>query len=82
MKLELVGIADLEDRWVYTRQGIHKISRSTDFPKPAAIINRGRVRMWHLFDIENFEKSHPEVTDDIAKKNKIIGYARAVTKDD
>ena len=80
MELHFLGIADLQDRWCYTRQGLHKITHSAKFPEPAATINRGRVRMWHVADIEAFEQAHPEVRDPEAKRRKIIGYARAISK--
>lgn len=58
---EYLGLADLQERWIYTRQGVHKITRSRGFPEPAFTLNRGRVRVWSRFDVEEFERDHPEL---------------------
>ncbi len=75
-----LGFSDLVYRWVYTRQGVHQLLRSPDFPAPTFIINRGRTKIWRLDDIEAYEQKHPEVTDDDLKRDKVRGYARAVMK--
>lgn len=80
MTLQLVSIGDLEDRWCYTRQGIHQFAKSRHFPPPCATINRGRQKVWHLADIEAFERQHPEVLDEAAKQFKIRGYAISLAK--
>lgn len=72
--------ADLVARWCYTRGGVWKLTRSKDFPAPAFTVNLGRVKVWALAEIEEYEKTHPEATDDLAKQRKIIGYAKAINK--
>lgn len=72
--MELLGIADLVDRWVYSRQGVHKLVRSADFPNPALAINRGRTKAWRLSDIEAYEQGRPELRDEVMKVRKQVGY--------
>ena len=55
VRVQLVGIADLEDRWGYTGPGVHKVTKEEGFPEPYAIINRGRQKVWQLADVEAFE---------------------------
>lgn len=74
------GIADIVARWVYTRQGVHQMTKQPDFPAPAFTINEGRTKVWLLADIKTFEKAHPEVTDEGAKLAKVAGYRRAISK--
>lgn len=74
--VQFVGMADLVDRWTYSRMGVHKVSKWPDFPEPAFVINKGRVRVWRLSDIEAFEKNHPTLTSEHAKAQKEWWYAR------
>jgi hypothetical protein len=74
------GIADIVDRWIYTRQGVRRVTQHPTFPAPAFAINKGRTKVWRLADIEAFEKEHPEVLDEEAKVRKQKGYARAILK--
>ena len=74
------GIADIVDRWIYTRQGVRRFTQHPDFPSPAFSINRGRTKVWRLADIEAFEKAHPEVLNEDAKIRKRKGYAWAILK--
>lgn len=74
------GIADIVERWVYTRQGIHKLIKTPDFPSPAFTINKGRTKVWLLADIEAYEIAHPEVADEQVKAGKQAGYVRAIRK--
>ncbi len=76
------GTADIVERWVYTRQGIHKLIRTPDFPAPVFTINKGRTKVWLLADIAAFEKTHPEVSEAGAKDRKLAGYRRAVGRGD
>lgn len=55
----LMGTGDLEDRWGYTRAGVHKIVNDPAFPAPHAAINRGRVKVWTAAQIEAFERGDP-----------------------
>ena len=57
--IALVGIADLEDRWGYTRPGVHKVVKEAGFPEPCAIINRGRQKVWRTADVVAFERRDP-----------------------
>lgn len=77
----LVGIGDLENRWIYTKQGIHKLAGRPDFPKPVGVVN-GRTRIWRLADIVEYEKDRPELHSEKAKRLKIVGYIRAINKGD
>ena len=74
------GIADIVERWIYTRQGVRRFTQHPAFPAPAFAINKGRTKVWRLADIEAFEKEHPEVLDEGAKERKQKGYARAILK--
>ena len=74
------GIADIVSRWIYTRQGVRRLTQSKNFPAPAFTINKGRTKVWKLSDIEAFEKEHPELLDEGAKERKQKGYARAILK--
>ena len=74
------GITDIVDRWVYTRQGLHKLTKTPTFPVPVFTINRGRTKVWLLSDIEIYEKAHPEVLTEEAKARKLKGYAWAILK--
>jgi hypothetical protein len=78
--MDYLGPGDLVKRWVYTRQGIHRLIKSTGFPTPAFHINAGRVPVWQACDIEAWEREHPEVTSETAKLQKQIGYFRAVSR--
>jgi hypothetical protein len=77
--MEYVGLADLVERWVYTRQGVHGLVRSKGFPAPVFEINKGRTKVWRLVDIEAYEKTHPEVLSEESKQRKIRWYARAIS---
>lgn len=78
--LHLVGVADLAERWSYTRQGVHKLAARPDFPIPLGAVNGGRIRVWSLVDIEAFERDRPELGDPDAKERKRIGYHLARLK--
>jgi len=76
-----LGMADLVERWTYSRMGVHKATKWEGFPEPAFTINQGRVKVWRLADIEAFEKLHPELTSDHAKSQKQWWYAKHMTGD-
>jgi hypothetical protein len=75
-----LGLADLVARWVYTRQGVHRLVKSKGFPPPAFTINQGRNPAWALADIEAFEQAHPEVLDEEIKRRKVTGYFLTLSK--
>lgn len=62
-----LALNDLQARWIYTRQGVHKLVKSKDFPAPVFIVNCGKTRIWSRVDVEAFERVHPELFD-VAKK--------------
>lgn len=80
MTQTLVGIADLSERWNYSRQGVHRLTKLDDFPPPIAVINCGRTKVWQLNDLAQFEENHPELHSEEAKRQKGIGYYRARLK--
>ena len=57
--VKLLSIADLCDRWLYSKAGIHKLVKTEKFPKPFAIVSRGKVRIFKEEDIEVYEKDKP-----------------------
>ena len=71
---EYFALADLQARWIYTRQGVHKLARSKGFPAPAFTVSLGRVRLWARLDVEAFERAHPELFDEGRKQAKIKRY--------
>jgi hypothetical protein len=78
--MQYVSTGDLVTRWKYTRQGIHRLRKSPDFPLPAFYVNNGRLPVWELPAIEAFEKGKPELGDPWAKENKVRGYLLALLK--
>lgn len=79
-KLALLSVGDLEERWCYTRQGIHGLMKRPDFPAPAATVNRGRQKIWLAADIVSYETAHPEVLDESAKRFRQKGYFLTLRK--
>lgn len=77
---EYLGPGDLALRWGYTKQGIQKLAKHEDFPRPVFTINRGRIRVWALADIELYENGRPELHSEAAKLSKVRGYLRASIK--
>ncbi len=71
-----LSVGDLVKRWIYTRQGVQKLARTSEFPAPAISSASGRVRLWRSDDIARFEEAHPEVTCADAKWRKIRGAGR------
>lgn len=78
--MNYVGLQDLVKRWVYSRQGVHKLMRHPDFPKPQFTINAGKTKVWYAPDIQHYEERHPEVKSETLKARKVGGYARAILK--
>lgn len=69
-RMKLLGRSDLRSRWTYTRQGVHKVLKWRDCPRPYLSADRGRLAAWLESDIEVFERGHPELLDEDAKRNK------------
>lgn len=67
MRERLLTIADLASepgrpgRWIYCRSGILRLSRTADFPEPIALVSRGRIKVWRLAHLVDYERRHPEV---------------------
>jgi hypothetical protein len=76
----LLGMADIVARWVYSKQGVHKLARRPDFPAPWGVFNLGRTKLWRLEDVESYETLHPEVRDESFKRQKMIGYYLATLR--
>lgn len=55
--MKLFAIADLCERWGYTRAGVHKLTKTNDFPKPIAMVALGRTAIFVEEDIINYESS-------------------------
>ena len=78
--MRYLGFRDLLQRWVYTRQGLYLLISREGFPPPAFTINQGRTKVWELSAIEAYEREHPEVTSEAAKRYKVRGYFLTLTK--
>ena len=77
MRKRLVSIADLArpgGRWIYSRQGIGKLALTADFPVPVAIVSKGRLKVWELALIVEYERRHPEVVDPFQRRRKQRGW--------
>ena len=68
-----LGLQDLEKRWVYTRQGVHKVSRRRDFPQPSFTINSGKTKVWLLAAVEAYERQRPQL---LSEARKAFGKRR------
>ena len=78
--MDFLGPGDLLKRWSYTRGGIHKLSKSVDFPKPAMVVNAGRTKIWARADIEAYESEHPEVLEQFGGLDKQRSYFLCLTR--
>ena len=72
--MKLLSIADLGDRWCYTRAGIHKLSKHTDFPLPVATVSKGRIKIFREEDIAAYERGKPWLFDGALKERRQYGY--------
>jgi hypothetical protein len=68
--MKLLSIADLSDRWHYTKAGIHLLIQRPDFPKPFATVNRGRIKIFTENDIEAYELDKPWLFDENQKRQR------------
>jgi predicted DNA-binding transcriptional regulator AlpA len=51
----LVGLRDIADLLGVTRQAVDKWSRDDPtFPKPTAVLNRGRLRVWRKAEVDTW----------------------------
>ena len=67
---KLLSIADLCVRWTYTKAGVHKLVKTEQFPKPFAIVSRGKVKIYREEDIELYEKNKPWLFNQEMKKRR------------
>jgi hypothetical protein len=72
--LSLLSIADLKERWCYTKAGIHKLASLEDFPKPIAKVNKGKLSIFTKDDIQAYEKDKPWLFNQSLKLSKQRGY--------
>lgn len=68
--MNLLSITDLCDRWNYTKSGIHKLVKTDEFPKPFAIVSKGKIRIFKEEDIKIYEQSRPWLFDQEIKKQR------------
>jgi predicted DNA-binding transcriptional regulator AlpA len=68
--VNLLSITDLCDRWNYTKSGIHKLVKTDEFPKPFAIVSKGKIRIFKEEDIKIYEQSRPWLFDQEIKKQR------------
>ena len=68
--VNLLSISDLCDRWRYTKSGIHKLVKTEGFPKPFAVVSRGKIRIFHEEDIRIYEQNKPWLFDQEIKKQR------------
>jgi hypothetical protein len=60
--LVFLGIGELRKRWNYTRQAINiRIKEDKCFPKPYAIVNDGKTKVWLLNDVITYEVARPNL---------------------
>ncbi|MBS4202461.1 hypothetical protein KHA93_22930 [Bacillus sp. FJAT-49732] len=60
---KLLTVSDLVTRWDMPRQSIHQKFAEADFPKPIQYVSNGRIALLLESDIEEFEKTHPWISD-------------------
>lgn len=80
MQMQYVSTGDLVKRWKYTRQGVNVLAKKPEFPPPAFKINDGRLPVWELAAIEEYERDRPELHSEGAKQQKIKGFFLAIQK--
>ena len=72
--LPLFSISDLCERWNYTKAGIHKLSQKEDFPKPIALVNKGKTKIFSKNDIVAYERDRPWLFSESLKSSRQYGY--------
>lgn len=68
--VNLLSITDLCDRWNYTKAGVHKLVKTETFPKPFAVVSRGKIRIFNEEDIKIYEKNKPWLFNQEIKKQR------------
>lgn len=51
---DLVGVAEIAELLGVTRQRVHQLMRSPDFPAPVAELSAGRI--WNLDEVESWAR--------------------------
>lgn len=74
--MEILALADIQERWNYTKSGIHKLLKREDFPKPIAKVCKGRIKIYLKEDIEKYEKGKEWLFDDEQKKRRQILFLK------
>lgn len=69
-KVNLLSISDLCERWVYTKAGIHKLTNTEKFPKPIAIVSKGKIKIFKEEDIKAYERNKPWLFDEELKMRR------------
>ena len=77
--MDLLSITDLVHRWIYTRQGVWKLRKRDDFPRPVPG-QPPRAPRWREADIEAYEKDRPELKNERLKRRKVASFARCYFK--
>ena len=70
LNMKLLSIADLRERWVYSKAGIHKLTQTEKFPEPIAIVSNGKVKIFREEDIKAYEKNKPWLFDEELKMRR------------
>lgn len=73
--MKLLSIADLCDRWNYSRQGIHNLTNQENFPEPVSIVSRGRIKIYSEESISEYEKGKVWLFSEEAKERRIRLFA-------
>lgn len=71
-----LALPDLCERWNYTKSGVHKLVKRDDFPKPFAIVNRGKMRIYAEETIVDYERDKPWLFDENQKFRRQILYLK------
>lgn len=73
----LLGLSDIERRWVYTREGIRQLMRQDpEFPRAVAAVNGGRTRLWLEADIAAYEQERGYLTEVRQKRARNRHFAK------
>jgi len=67
MKQKFFTISDLCKRWIYSKAGIHKLTKSKNFPEPFAVVSNGKIKIFSEEDIIEYEKNKKWLFDENEK---------------
>jgi len=74
--MEILALSDIQERWKYTKAGIHKLAKREDFPKPIAKVCRGRIKIFLKEDIENYENGKDWLFDEEQKRRRQLLFLK------